>query len=600
MASADSPGGLTDQEVVNAVRELVLPGEQARDIRNRRFDQNYETYRAKPNKRDKDVPAWRARTRIPYAQYTIDTEVVGITAGVPRCMVHPRRAQDVLAARAMQHVMDHYIGEDHLVEKQPVVAQQSLVYGVTGGKNTWGYQEQARPQRLYLPDTAGRLQLVTQDARVVVRDGPCFDPWDVYQMVWDPNGRDVDSCRYVILYSWVTKDYLLENEFNPATGEGLYRNVGQLLETASPAYIAKAQDNFYSGPNQKKVGMFLIEEVWTDDTLVVIGNRKVLLRATGNPYWHGKKPVVLAQTRPDMFEIQGVPEVDMVSDIQGTMQTLQNMILDALKLTVLRGVTYREGSAVDPAMLNLRPNFKWGVTDHDDVRAFEVPQLGSDVYNMLSSLLGDMERVTGVSAYLTGSDSSTINQTTATGVTALQSAANTQLKFKAMQLRNRIFQRTYEQWGDLTQQYLSNDLEIEITGPPEAGMNVLEHNPETNKTWIQVPPEQVQGHLRFRLEGSEESISRQQERAEALQLLNAIAPFAQLPGSPVNMGKLLERVAAAFDIMPPESILQPPPPQQALPPAAPFGQQGQAGMGQPPLMNGQQLPAVVQQAVTGR
>jgi hypothetical protein len=328
----------------------------------------------------------------------------------------------------------------------------------------------------------------------------------------------------------------------------------------------------------------------------VVGNQKVVVRAQANPYWHGRKPVVMAATRPDMFELQGVPEVDMVGDVQATMHTLQNMILDSLNLTVMRGVTYREGSVVDPNMINYRPNFKWGVTDHDDIRAFEIPQLGSDVYQMLSSLLGDLERITGVSAYLTGADSSTINQTTATGVTALQSAANTQLKFKASQLRNAIFQRTYEQWGDLIDQYMTESVDLEIVGP------------DGQKTWTTVSPHEVAGHFRYRLEGSEESISRQQERSEALQLLNAMAPFVALPGSPVNLPELLKKVAVAFDILPPELLVHE---QPVLPPAAPGppgppqngfgnGQPPQAQMGQPPLMGGQQLPPQVMQAITGR
>ncbi len=472
------------------------------------------------------------------------------------------------------------------------------MYGTAIAKNTWGYHETGKTQRLYLPDTSGVLQPVVQRANIVERDGPCFEVWDPYMVVMDPNGRDPDSMQYIILRSWVTKDYLLENRLQD-DGTGLYRNVDKLIETSAPsAKQETAHDSFLGGTQQKRAGMFLLEEVWTDSTLIVIGNGQVLLRAEANPYWHGRKPIVVAQTRPDFFEPYGISETDMVSDIQATMQTLQNMILDALKLTVLRGVTYREGSVVDPAMINLRPEFKWGVTDHDDVRAFEVPQLGSDVYQMLSSLLGDMERVTGVSAYLTGADSSTINQTTATGVTALQSAANTALKFKAGQLHDKVFQRTYEQWGDLIQQYMTDGVELEISGSPQEaqdqGFNVIGEG-SAGKTWIHVDPHEVNGHFRFRLEGSEESISRQTERAEANQALQAATPL--IVQGLVNAEPFLLRFAAANDIMPPESILPPKP--AALPPAAPNGQppNGQP-FGQPNLMNGQPLPAVAQQAVT--
>ncbi len=111
------------------------------------------------------------------------------------------------------------------------------------------------------------------------------------------------------------------------------------------------------------------------------------------------------------------------------------------------------------------------------------------------------------------------------------------------------------------------------------------------------------GNYRFRLEGSEESLSRQQERSEKLQLLQALAQFAGSPaGQHINYDEVFKQVASAFDIQPPELILAPPPPALPQGAPAPGGQQppNGVGFGQPPLMNGQMLPAVVQQAVTGR
>jgi hypothetical protein len=69
---------------------------------------------------------------------------------------------------------------------------------------------------------------------------------------------------------------------------------------------------------------FLIEEIWTDDQLVVIGNGQVLLRRQPNPYWHGKKPIVIAQTRPDLFEMVGVSETELVDDLQQALHTSEH------------------------------------------------------------------------------------------------------------------------------------------------------------------------------------------------------------------------------------------------------------------------------------
>lgn len=585
--SISQPQGSTEDQLLAAVLERFRPGEKAHENRVARYNENYDTYRAAPDKKDR-LPAWRSRVRVPYAQQVIDTALVNIVSGAPRCLVHPRRKQDEASAKAMQQLMDYFISEDHLVEKQPLFAQQGLIFGVTVAKNHWLYVEQDKLAR-YLPDQMGQLQLSQkpQTVRVVTRDGPCFEPWNVYDAWWDPNARDVDSADYVVLRSWKSKRELSDQGYDEDSGVGLYRNLDRLFET-NPQQNRQdtAQESFLGGSQNKRQGMYEILEFWTDDTLVVVGNRKVILRAEPNPYWHGKKPVVIAQTRPDLFEMQGVSEVDLVKDIQGASHTLQNMTIDSLKLTILRGVTYRVGSVVDPQMLNLRPLFKWGVGDHDDVRPFEVPELGSDVYQERQRLREDMERMSGVSAYLGGADSSTINQTTATGVSAIQNAANTLMRFKAEQIHYKGFQRTFEQWGDMIQQFLDHDVEVKLTDPDTG-----------EEAWKLFTPGDVAGHFHYRLEGSEESLSRQQERNDAIGLLNALTPLVQL--GKVNPDPIIQRIALSFGVADPDALIAQ---QQQLPPAAPNGMPPGLPPGQNPLtlQNGQGMPIQQQNQIALR
>ncbi len=320
---------------------------------------------------------------MPYAQQVIDTALVNIVSGTPRCLVHPRHPEDEAAAKAMQQLLDYFTGEDHLAEKQALFAQQGLVFGVTVAKNHWLYTEGEKTVRTPVVDPLTNQQTLRVSAeKIVTRDGPCFEPWSVYDCWWDPNARDVDSAQYIVLRSWKTRAELEGHAYDEEAGLGLYRNLDELFELgASKQRPETSQESYLGNSQNKRKGAYEILEIWTDDRLTVVGNRQVLLRDIPNPYWHGRKPIVIAQTRPDLFEMQGIPETDLVQDIQAAMHTLQNMTIDSLHLTVMRGVTYREGSVVDPNMLNLRPLFKWAVSDHDDVRPFEVQQLGSDVFN---------------------------------------------------------------------------------------------------------------------------------------------------------------------------------------------------------------------------
>src|SRR5439155_14583043 len=119
------------------------------------------------------------------------------SSGRPKCLVHPRRPEDEMNAKKMQMAMDYFVVEDHLVEAQPTFVQQGLLYGITVAKNHWVYKEGTRKSRQpQQHPLTGETIMVAGEERVVERDGPTFEPWNVYDCWWDPNARDVDSAKY--------------------------------------------------------------------------------------------------------------------------------------------------------------------------------------------------------------------------------------------------------------------------------------------------------------------------------------------------------------------------------------------------------------------
>jgi hypothetical protein len=561
---------LTDPQVVELVLRMIKPGENSLRTRRTRYDESYDVYRAS-ERRPRSLEPWQSKLRVPYAMQVLDTALVNINTGVPRVIVKPRHPDVALNAKAMQVVLDYYVSEDHLVEAQPIFAQQGLIYGVTVAKNHWLYEANDRTARTWQYTDQGlppRMNVGTQ--KQVIRDGPHFEVWNIYDAWWDASARDVDSSPYFVLRSWLTKDQVVrmgcsvKGAHSREACDGNFHNVDKLIEvgtTAKPDTTAQTRYLTASGSNQSQTvapykDLFEVLEIWTNDTVTVVGSRKVLLRNDPNPYWHGKKPIVLAQTRPDLFEMQGIPETELVDHLQQAQWTLQNMTIDNLHLTTMRGVTYREGGVTDPNALQLRPRFKWPVVDHDDIRPFEIPPIASDVYQERTRLLSDMQLVTGINPYISGADLSSVDQNTATGVTALQEVASRLLRFKAAQLQYKGYQRTFEMWGDMVQQFMDKTVAVEITG--QAGVPI----------WLQVGPADVAGHFNYTLEGSEESLSRQQERGEAVALLNAFAPLAPLGF--INFKPILERVGIAYDFPDPDQLFLPP---QTPPAAAPSQEQ---------------------------
>jgi hypothetical protein len=137
------------------------------------------------------------------------------------------------------------------------------------------------------------------------------------------------------------------------------------------------------------------------------------------------------------------------------------------------------------------------------------------------------------------------------------------------------YQPSFEHWGQMIQQLLDKEQHVRIEGQGD------------EFSWESFGPQDVAGEFDYLLEGSEESLSRQQERGEAVALLQAFAPFAQ--AGLINLEPILKKVAQAYNFDNPESLIRSV--QQGPPPAAPF-QNGQPQVN-PQLLGGQAMPAAV-------
>lgn len=571
-------------QLATELANLTQRGRSEHEHRIRRYDDSYRVWRgiSHPGKAE----PWQSKLRPKFGMQVINTELVNLVSGKPRCKVRPRGPEDEQAAKAMQKVLDYYVAEDHLVEKLPLFVQSGLIFGPAIAKNHWLYKTVKRPSRRKMDGPGGTEILVQTDPQEVVeRDGPTFEPWDVYDCWWDPDARDVDSAAYIVLRSYVSKDDLQRMAVNEDANTGIYWNVPDLLKTGTRSQSGSTAQQQRNNA-EKRRDKFELWEVWRETPqglrLTVIGNETVVLRDAITPYWHGKKPIVVAQVSPDLFEIAGIPETELVDHLQQALWTVLNMRFDNLHLTVQRGITYREGGVTDPNALTLKPRFRWPVQDHDDVQFISPDPLPREAYQEEESLLGRLQLVTGINPYVSGSDMQTVDQNTATGVTALQEVASRLLRFKAQQIQQKGLQRTYEQWADMLQQLLEADVAVRID---QTGGGY---------EWETYSPADVIGSYDVILEGAEESLSRQQERAEALGLLNAFAPLAEV----ADIRPVLERVAAAYDFPNPQALLVPKQPQQ--PPAAPNGPGGQMLQNGVPVMGGGMDPRIQAAIMEGR
>lgn len=542
MARKDQPKDPGPAQVVRSTLNETNPGWLEHEQRVQRYNRAYEVYRGTVQP-SASLKPWQTKLYVKYGMQVIDQLLANLIQGSPKGICKPRRQEDEAAARAMEVALQYYADMDHLAEKEQIVTAQALIYGASPAKNHWYYKEST-------------VRTPLGDQTVVECDRPCFTPWNVYDCWWDPYARDVDCASYVVLRDWLTKAELQKKQYNEDTGQGQYKNLDLLFNSGDGQQPPDtSQNRLFPMPVNNYKGRFEILEVWRDNRLTVIGNRNVLLYDGPKPFWMPGKPVVISSSRPDLFRIEGISETELVDHLQQALHMVTNLRMDNMKFTVQRGATYREGGVLDPDRLVMRPAFLWPVTDHDDIQFQNPAPLPPEAYQEEETLLGRLQYITGVSSYVTGASSNAtgVDQNTATGVSLLHESASRLLSYKANQIRMKTWQRTFEQWADLTKQFLTTPMSLQIEGPGN------------QKTWVELGPQDLMGDFDVRIQAGEEALSRQQERAEAIAILNALAPFAQQ--GLVNLQPLLERVAYAYDLPDRSSLLPGPQPQQ--PPAAP-------------------------------
>jgi hypothetical protein len=569
-----SSGGAAPAAVVERTLNQTKPGYDEHSFRKRRFDSAYDVWRGNTGASVKQANSWQSRMRVKYGMQVIDQAMVNLVQGVPRAKVTARSPASEPQAKAMEKLLGYYADLDHLAENESLIVQQALIYGISPAKTCWYYRLEDQMQWTpALDPESGQTIWAPQKRQAVTDDRPAMEPWDAYAIWWDPVARSVDSASYIVLQSWKTRDELEQQRYDEDTRGGQYKNLDLLFGSGDPPNqpSSTAQNQMLPRPMGAMRGRFEIWEVWRKTAAgmrqTVIGNRKVLLKDGPGPYWMPGYPITISNSRPDLFRIEGVSESELVDHLQQAMWTVSNLRMEQLKMTVMRGATVRQ-TAPDIASYVYRPSFMWIVGDHDDVRFQEPPPLPPEAYRETETMLSELQYVTGITPYVSGSSGSAqgIDQNTATGVSLLTESASRLLQFKAKQIHDRTWQRTFEQWAALTKQYLRQPQAVRIEGPDQT------------VSWQRLGPDEVNGDFDVRIEAGDEAASRAQERSDAVALLNAFAPYVQL--GVVDPKILVEKVGQAYGITNPEALLKTQPAQTAAP--QPTG----AAAGQPPIPPG--------------
>lgn len=580
------PRNKEKQDLVEKVLEDFSKDNKAHEPFITAADARYRSYEAILERRS-EAASWTNKQHPAIVLPSVETIAAAIlnTQPVPNLQPYPimgseeeiERARK--GARANELLLKQQMCTDKFAEKQRTFDLQALITGITASKQYWKktrgkvrYREayEAPSKDLYgaVSGYETRTRPATSDEQVIHND-PTMEVIDVRHLIFQNGASSLASCERITHRAFLTFDRVKElvaaGFYGPKAGGEDLPSYDDLKGSARK-HFQRENELWQTEPHQDDI---VILEQWREGgrRVVTIANDSLLLADKPNPFWFDyldhPYPFVICSPMPGLFRIPGKSEVELMAELQEMIWTLMNQRLDVTQL-VANAIFMIADDVEDPESFEFAPGERWLVPRpvEETIKPWtpdiDVAQVSMEAERLLR---GDVQNATGGAPFLSGGESDGVDQETATGVSIITSLAQRRVAAKQQQFvwaKTRIL----EQWCALNQQYLEPSRLIPVIGSDGA------------MAWEEIRSEIIQGRYLFESEVVNESLQRQEKRAEKqafLQVfLSAVPVFAAI-GAPLNPKAAMDEFLEAYDIEDKDKFYS------SMPqPAAMAGQPGQA------------------------
>jgi hypothetical protein len=478
-----------------------------------------------------DAAQWTSKLAPPFVGHIVESTLAGLVDDRFAFRVKPKprfwdpgefeRVREGARAHEILHTCQ--LKEDHFSEKQWPFALQDAIVGLTVAKTFYRRDRMRRPQ-LEVQNAAEGLgvfipRLVEVEGEVTAFEGPTTEVVNVEDFFWHEAAIELQKSPIVAHRIWMHF-----NELKRLEDEGVYQNVDQLKDTRdmSHDYVEQRVD----GTNRTKDMVEVLEIWWREPDgirTVTLGNRCVELKvAKRNPFWHGEYPFVACSTRPDLFAIPGMSQVQKIAHLQEAHWDLENQTRDNVRLINNAIVVFNRDMVPDPDAHEFAPLERWEVEGdvNNAIKMWSPDPISSQVaLPHLSRLEQQMQNLAGGQPFTTTSESSTMGSDTATEaalVTNLAQRATVRLK----QQLYHAYERIGQQRTELNKQFIRTEQIASKTGI------------DSEEEWVEIAPYLLQGDYLFDVSPMNESLMRSERKAESNTFITTamgiLGPWAQL------------------------------------------------------------------------
>ncbi len=483
------------------------------DYRSANYDDNWDSdwrqYRSRLE--NEKAYEYQARLFIPYSFTAVETAIPRIIEALfaqdPILAVKPTVEDDVADAEIMQIYLNYELRLMDYAETFLLQDKDVLVTGTTFAKVDWKKDIRKKKKlkleeyyELYneVPEMDEMLGMPTgkmikepigeAKKRPVYSDGydkkgkpkgtPVIEEYEIeyyndpfvyyidpYKLFIDPNANSADPIGTAEAIIFVTETTI--EELEGLEHQKVYKNISKVKQVKGTTTFDYGDERYKNvdikNPNtveDKHSNKVLLYEYWEDNRIITVAEEKVVIRDDINPYWHCKKPFVMARICPVPNEIYGIGLMEMVKSLQNELNDVRNQRMDNVKLAMNRMWIVARDADVDLEKLISEPGGVVLSNYADGVVPLPQTDVTQSSFAEARDIADDIDRTLGVHDPARGKPTS---RETATGVLSLIEQASMRFKLMII-LLGKMVSKIGEFMVDLNQQFAPTEKVIRLTG----------------------------------------------------------------------------------------------------------------------------------------
>jgi hypothetical protein len=558
------PGFLKDLQKAEAKhKERCARYDTFDDIYNGRLAGRFK-YRGDGTTQEGD---WHSDLHPPFVFETIQTELAMLLDDKPIASVTPPKGKVDKASKDKASAYEQELNEqrrkDNYAAKMVNCTLHGLIYGLGIVKSGWAYDHATLRTQSLTPVYGQLPERVIEAVPRTVLNQPTITVCNPRDVMWNPEAESAEDIVTLFHRTYETKASL-----RALAADGVYENVKDIAAAGGAPTGGERP-----GARDVKDCVEVLErwQLREDGVyLTTVANRSIVIRDEDSPYLlDGKQhPFSFVTPTPWPFRVEGKSECELIGEQQVARWRVANQMLEAGDMILSPPVFYKD-NIEDPDSIiwatgkaNFLPASGGPLSEQIWMPAMPTALLTAGK-ELLDQLKDDMEAVTGVSSYLSGAPTESVDPKTATEVQSISQGGQRRVLMKK------------QRYADQEREIGTFQLQLNEQLLPDA---IEAYGPQGEPMPLRISD--IIGCC-YEVEDADESLNRQERRTEAALVMNTVGALMAIPQFAVNVNArwLLENFFEANDIDPEQALAAPP-----QGPPMPLGGTGLApgGGGAPP------------------